>query len=132
MNPDQTPAAYVALTADLMIISHPSDRERTVAELLNYVADTWDKHPVSLRDHAMAVARAHSTTREDLPPRLRTALDTMAKRGPVRELTEPAPEVVSIDALPAAPSCAQWRRSNGRADICPMPQCRRCRHLSSL
>ncbi|UJV42963.1 hypothetical protein [Streptomyces sp. AMCC400023] len=84
---NRTPAADVALTADLMLITHPTDRERTVAELLNYIAATWEHQTPSLREHAQAVAHAHTTNREDLPPRLRSALDVMARRGPVVELT---------------------------------------------
>lgn len=130
--PDQTPAEAVALTADLMLITYPTGRERTVAELLNYVAATWEKQPAPLRDHAVAVAHAHSTDATALPPRLRQALDAMVRRGPVSELTAPAPDVVSIDDLPAVPGCAEWRMSNGRADVCPMRECRRCRLRSSL
>jgi hypothetical protein len=127
-----TPAEEVAFTADLLLSTHTTDRERTVAELLNYAAAVWDTLPVSMRDHVRAVARAHETDPKTLPPRRQEALAVMAKRGPVRELTAPAPEDLSSDALPAAEGCAQWRMSNGRADLCPMSQCRRCRHLSSL
>lgn len=130
--PEQTPAADVALTADLMLSTHPTARERTVAELLNYVAATWEQQTASLRDHAVAVAHAHTTDPSTLPPRLQEALAVMARRGPVRELTLHDREEASIDALPAAPGCTEWRMSNGRADVCPMRACRRCRHLSSL
>lgn len=88
--PEQTPAEAVAFTADLMLTTHPTAREQAVAELLNYVANTWDQHPASLRDHAAAVARAHDTDPKTLPTRLQQALDTMVRRGPVTELTASA------------------------------------------
>ncbi|MFI9588094.1 hypothetical protein ACIHCQ_41365 [Streptomyces sp. NPDC052236] len=53
-----TPAADVALAADQLLISDPSDSERVTAELLNYVAATWEKQDLPLRQHAQAVARA--------------------------------------------------------------------------
>jgi hypothetical protein len=84
--PDMTPAEELAFDADLLLSAHTTDRERTVAELLNYVAATWDHQTPSLREHAQAVARAHTTPGDGLPPRLRAALDTMARRGPVFEL----------------------------------------------
>lgn len=90
--PDMTPAEELAFDADLLLSTTTTDRERTVAELLNYVAATWDHHTPSLREHAQAVARAHTAPREDLPPRLRAALDVMARRGPVVELTAPDAE----------------------------------------
>ncbi|MFG2887596.1 hypothetical protein ACGFYV_35855 [Streptomyces sp. NPDC048297] len=52
-----TPAAAVALAADQLLISDPSDAERATAELLNYVATTWEKQDLPLRQHAQAVAR---------------------------------------------------------------------------
>ncbi|MFJ9908947.1 hypothetical protein ACIRVK_39965 [Streptomyces sp. NPDC101152] len=58
-----TPAADVA---DRLLISDPSDSERATAELLNYVAATWDKQDLPLREHAQAVARALPTRWEDL------------------------------------------------------------------
>jgi hypothetical protein len=54
----QTPAAFVAQTADMLLISDPTPQDRATAELLNYIADTWNEHYISLRDHAVAVARA--------------------------------------------------------------------------
>ncbi|MGW7688934.1 hypothetical protein ACWGMA_08580 [Streptomyces asiaticus] len=51
-------AADVAYTADRMLTSDPSDSERATAELLNYVAATWEEQNVPLRQHAQAVARA--------------------------------------------------------------------------
>ncbi|MEV4000280.1 hypothetical protein ACFYPK_31810 [Streptomyces halstedii] len=53
-----TPAADVAHAADRLLTSDPSDSERATAELLNYVAATWDKRDQPLREHAQAVARA--------------------------------------------------------------------------
>ncbi|MFG2683991.1 hypothetical protein [Streptomyces sp. NPDC048392] len=53
-----TPAADVASAADRVLMSDPSDSERAVAELLNYVADTWNKQDIPLREHAQAVARS--------------------------------------------------------------------------
>ncbi|PZT73053.1 hypothetical protein [Streptomyces sp. AC1-42W] len=50
-----TPAVDVA--ADKLLTSDPSDSERATAELLNYVAATWDKQDLPLREHAQAVAR---------------------------------------------------------------------------
>ncbi|WP_331755470.1 hypothetical protein OG298_44475 (plasmid) [Streptomyces sp. NBC_01005] len=52
-----TPALDVALAADRLLASDPSDSERATAELLNYVAATWDKQELPLREHAQAVAR---------------------------------------------------------------------------
>lgn len=54
---DTTPAASVALAADVLLISNPAPRDRAVAELLNYVAATWDRHSEPLHDHALAIAR---------------------------------------------------------------------------
>ncbi|MCX5207559.1 hypothetical protein OG897_39915 [Streptomyces sp. NBC_00237] len=53
-----TPAQDVAYVADRLLCSDPSDSERATAELLNYVAATWDKQDLPLREHAQAVARA--------------------------------------------------------------------------
>lgn len=52
-----TPAEDVAYAADVTLTSNPSDSDRSVAELLNYVAATWDKQDLPLRQHAQAVAR---------------------------------------------------------------------------
>ncbi|WP_281182503.1 hypothetical protein [Streptomyces sparsogenes] len=41
-----------------MLTSDPSDSERATAELLNYVAATWEEQNVPPRQHAQAVARA--------------------------------------------------------------------------
>ncbi|WP_447035013.1 hypothetical protein [Streptomyces sp. DSM 118878] len=41
--------------------SDPSNSERATAELLNYVAATWEKQDPALRQHAQAVARALRT-----------------------------------------------------------------------
>lgn len=79
----------LAFAADLILCTQSTDRERTVAELLAYVAATWDQQAPSLREHAEAVAHAYTTPSDDLPPRLRAALDAMARRGPVVELTAP-------------------------------------------
>lgn len=84
-----TPPEFVAFTADLLLTGSTNDRERTVAELLNYVAATWDTLPAPMREHAIAVAVAHTTKPTDLPPRLQAALDVMARRGPVVELAAP-------------------------------------------
>lgn len=54
---NQTPAAYVAYEADRLLMSNPRPRDRATAELLNYVADTWQQQPAPLREHALAVAR---------------------------------------------------------------------------
>jgi hypothetical protein len=53
-----SPAADVTYAADRLLTSDPSDPERATAELLNYVAATWDKQDLPLRQHARAVARA--------------------------------------------------------------------------
>lgn len=53
-----TTAADVAYAADRLLTSDPSDSERATAELLNYVAATWDQQDQPLRQHAQAVARA--------------------------------------------------------------------------
>ncbi|MGW7365715.1 hypothetical protein ACWGI8_20310 [Streptomyces sp. NPDC054841] len=41
-----------------LLTSDPSDAERATAQLLNYVAATWEKQDLPLRQHAQAVARA--------------------------------------------------------------------------
>ncbi|MFD4863135.1 hypothetical protein [Streptomyces atratus] len=46
---------------DQLLASDPSDSERATAKLLNYVAATWDKQDLPLREHAQAVARALRT-----------------------------------------------------------------------
>ncbi|MFK0121471.1 hypothetical protein [Streptomyces sp. NPDC090994] len=56
--PGETPAAYVAAAADQVLTGNPNDSERSVAELLNHVAATWDRQDLPLREHAQAVARA--------------------------------------------------------------------------
>ncbi|WP_044377344.1 hypothetical protein [Streptomyces noursei] len=56
-----SPAADVALAADRLLTSDPSDSERAAAELLNYVAATWDKQDLPLREHAQTVARSLRT-----------------------------------------------------------------------
>ncbi|WP_329625963.1 hypothetical protein OG357_38665 (plasmid) [Streptomyces sp. NBC_01255] len=56
-----TPAVDIALAADKLLASDPSDSERATAELLNYVAATWDKQDLPLREHAQAVARTLRT-----------------------------------------------------------------------
>lgn len=53
-----SPAADIAYAADRLLTSDPSDSERATAELLNYVAATWDRQDLPLRQHAQAVARA--------------------------------------------------------------------------
>ncbi|MDQ0935126.1 hypothetical protein [Streptomyces turgidiscabies] len=50
-----------AVDADKLLASDPSDSERATAELLNYVAATWDKQDLPLREHAQAVARTLRT-----------------------------------------------------------------------
>ncbi|MFF7365460.1 hypothetical protein [Streptomyces sp. NPDC008125] len=56
-----TPAADVAHAADRLLTSDPSDPERATAELLTYVAATWDTQDQPLREHAQALARAQRT-----------------------------------------------------------------------
>ncbi|MFE7951470.1 hypothetical protein [Streptomyces sp. NPDC057426] len=56
-----TPAVDIALAADKLLASDPSGSERVTAELLNYVATTWDKQDLPLREHAQAVARTLRT-----------------------------------------------------------------------
>ncbi|MFB7919187.1 hypothetical protein [Streptomyces sp. NPDC056061] len=56
-----SPAADVAYAADKLLVSDPSDSERATAKLLNYVAATWDKQDLPLREHAQAVARTLRT-----------------------------------------------------------------------
>ncbi|MFB6718394.1 hypothetical protein ACFCZY_41705 [Streptomyces sp. NPDC056237] len=53
-----SPAADGALAADRLLASDPSDSDRATAELLNYVAATWEKQDLPLRQHAQAVARS--------------------------------------------------------------------------
>lgn len=52
------PAADIAHAADQLLTSNPGDAERATAELLNYVAATWDRQDAPLRQHALALARA--------------------------------------------------------------------------
>ncbi|QGZ53303.1 hypothetical protein GPZ77_34295 (plasmid) [Streptomyces sp. QHH-9511] len=54
---DQTPVELVALAADMLLCSQPSPRDRALAELLNYAANTWEQQHGFLRDHLIAVAR---------------------------------------------------------------------------
>ncbi|WP_433860328.1 hypothetical protein [Streptomyces kronopolitis] len=56
-----TPAAAVAAAAEQLLISDPSDAERATAELLNYVAGTWNRQDLPMRQHAQAVARSLRT-----------------------------------------------------------------------
>jgi hypothetical protein len=58
-----SPAADVAAVADQILISDPSDSQRATAELLNYVAATWEKQDLPLRQHAQALARAPRMSR---------------------------------------------------------------------
>ncbi|MFB6945631.1 hypothetical protein ACFWGL_36365 [Streptomyces sp. NPDC060286] len=48
----------VAHAADQLLASDPTDSDRATAELLNYVAATWEKQDLPLRQHAQAVARS--------------------------------------------------------------------------
>lgn len=52
-----SPAADIAHAADRLLTGDPSDSERATAELLNYVAATWEKQDLTLRQHAQAIAR---------------------------------------------------------------------------
>ncbi|MBM7057890.1 hypothetical protein [Streptomyces durocortorensis] len=54
------PAEDIAYAADRLLSSDPSDSERATAELLNYVAATWDRQDLPLREHAQALATALS------------------------------------------------------------------------
>ncbi|MEU1377997.1 hypothetical protein ABZ442_30735 [Streptomyces triculaminicus] len=54
------PAEDVSYAADRLLTSNPSDAERATAELLHYVAATWEKQDLPLRQHARAVARSLS------------------------------------------------------------------------
>ncbi|GHH57557.1 hypothetical protein [Streptomyces candidus] len=56
-----TTAQQVAYAADRLLFSDPSGSERAIAELLNYVAATWEQQDLPLRQHAQAVARALRT-----------------------------------------------------------------------
>ena len=53
-----TPAADIGHAADRILANNPSDSDRSVAELLNYVATTWEKQDIPLRQHAQSVARS--------------------------------------------------------------------------
>jgi hypothetical protein len=53
-----SPAADIAHAADRLLTASTSDQDRAVAGLLNYVAATWDRQDVPLREHAQAVARS--------------------------------------------------------------------------
>lgn len=55
------PAEDIAHAADRLLSSDPSDSERATAELLNYVAASWDTEEQPLREHAQALARALRT-----------------------------------------------------------------------
>ncbi|MEU0704400.1 hypothetical protein ABZ513_26760 [Streptomyces bacillaris] len=54
-------AEDIAYAADRLLASNPSDSERATAELLNYMAATWDTQDQPLRKHAQALARALRT-----------------------------------------------------------------------
>ncbi|MGV9885216.1 hypothetical protein [Streptomyces sp. NPDC003006] len=56
-----SPAVDVALAADKLLASDPSDSERATAELLSHIAATWDKQDLPLREHTQAVARTLRT-----------------------------------------------------------------------
>ncbi|WP_367141110.1 MULTISPECIES: hypothetical protein [Streptomyces] len=58
-NADDYPASAEELSyaADRLLTSNPSDAERATAGLLAYVAATWEKQDLPLRQHAQAVAR---------------------------------------------------------------------------
>lgn len=117
-------AADVAFTADLLLCSHPSDRERRTAELLNYASAVWDTLPVPLREHLVSVAGAHADTRSDLPPSLRTALDVMGQRGRVVELTAAqaaTPRIVVAYRNPDRPDVLLCRNhGSGWAGMTPL------------
>ncbi|MFI6730122.1 hypothetical protein [Streptomyces atratus] len=51
-------AEDVAHAADRLLTDNPSDSDRAVAELLNYIGATWEKQDLPLRQHAQAVARS--------------------------------------------------------------------------
>ena len=50
-------ATRVADAADQLLTSVPSASDRAVAELLTYVAATWNHQDTALREHAQTVAR---------------------------------------------------------------------------
>ncbi|WP_327411443.1 hypothetical protein OG458_42975 (plasmid) [Streptomyces sp. NBC_01281] len=56
-----TPAADLAAAADQALTGDPGDAERAMAELLTYIAATWDRQDRTLREHAQTVAHALST-----------------------------------------------------------------------
>ncbi|MCA1222239.1 hypothetical protein [Streptomyces sp. 8L] len=56
-----SPSVDLAAVAAQVLSSEPSDSERATAELLNYIAATWDQQDLPLREHAQAVARALSS-----------------------------------------------------------------------
>ncbi|MGW0909478.1 hypothetical protein [Streptomyces sp. NPDC002853] len=53
--PPPGPPISLAQAAD-----RPSDAQRATAELLNYVAATWARQDVALRQHTQAIARAQA------------------------------------------------------------------------
>ncbi|WP_406359342.1 hypothetical protein OID55_41410 [Streptomyces sp. NBC_00715] len=55
-----TPAADIAAAADQALTGDPGDAERAMAELLTYIAATWDCQDRTLREHAQAVAHTLS------------------------------------------------------------------------
>ncbi|MFE9432376.1 hypothetical protein ACFYNA_15460 [Streptomyces sp. NPDC006640] len=52
----QTSASYVAYAADSLLNREATPLQRATAELLNYVASTWDRQDQPLREHAYNVA----------------------------------------------------------------------------
>ncbi|MCZ1012630.1 hypothetical protein [Streptomyces lydicus] len=52
------PAEDVSCAADRLLTSNPDGRDRAVAELLNYLATTWEKQDAPLRQHAQAITRS--------------------------------------------------------------------------
>ncbi|MBC3844545.1 hypothetical protein GXW82_43490 [Streptacidiphilus sp. 4-A2] len=50
-----TPASEVAYVADRLVMSD-DDHDKALAGLLNYIADTWNKQDLPIREHAHYVA----------------------------------------------------------------------------
>lgn len=61
--PASPAAADIAYAADRLLARSPSDSECATAELLKYLAATWDKQDLPLRQHAQALARSLSQQR---------------------------------------------------------------------
>ena len=60
---ENSPADYVKLVAEHVLDNEPNPRERTAAELLQGIVNTWAQQPGTVRRQAVAVAQSLSPFR---------------------------------------------------------------------